>query len=56
MLPGSCPRSTRAEATVSTKPVGPQTVIELRDRGDINGLTLRAIERELDFEELRMEG
>jgi monovalent cation/hydrogen antiporter len=31
-------------------------VIELRDRGDINDLTLRAIERELDLEELRMEG
>jgi CPA1 family monovalent cation:H+ antiporter len=31
-------------------------VIELRDRGDINDLTLRVIEQELDFEELRMEG
>ena len=31
-------------------------VIELRDRGEINDQTLRAIERELDFEELRMEG
>jgi len=30
--------------------------IELRDRGEINDLTLRTIERELDFEELRMEG
>jgi monovalent cation/hydrogen antiporter len=31
-------------------------VIELRDRREINDLTLRAIERELDLEELRMEG
>jgi CPA1 family monovalent cation:H+ antiporter len=31
-------------------------VIELRDRGEINDQTLRLIERELDFEELRMEG
>lgn len=31
-------------------------VIELRDRGEINDQTLRAIERELDLEELRMEG
>lgn len=31
-------------------------VIELRDRGEINDSTLRTIERELDFEELRMEG
>ncbi len=31
-------------------------VIQLRDRGEINDLTLRAIERELDLEELRMEG
>ena len=31
-------------------------VIELRDRGEINDLTLRLIERELDLEELRMEG
>ena len=31
-------------------------VIELRDRGEINDLTLRVIERELDLEELRMEG
>jgi Na+/H+ antiporter len=31
-------------------------VIELRDRGEINDLTLRGIERELDLEELRMEG
>jgi monovalent cation/hydrogen antiporter len=30
-------------------------VIDLRDRGEINDLTLRAIERELDFEEIRME-
>jgi Na+/H+ antiporter len=30
-------------------------VIQLRDRGDINDQTLRTIERELDFEELRME-
>jgi monovalent cation/hydrogen antiporter len=32
------------------------SVIELRDRGDINDQTLRLIERELDLEELRMEG
>ena len=31
-------------------------VIELRDRGEINDATLRIIERELDLEELRMEG
>jgi hypothetical protein len=31
-------------------------VIELRDRGEINDQTLRAIERELDLEEIRMEG
>ena len=31
-------------------------VIELRDRGAINDQTLRTIERELDLEELRMEG
>ena len=31
-------------------------VIELRDRGEINDQTLRVIERELDLEELRMEG
>ncbi len=31
-------------------------VIELRDRREINDETLRAIERELDLEELRMEG
>ena len=31
-------------------------VIELRDRRDINDATLRTIERELDLEELRMEG
>jgi CPA1 family monovalent cation:H+ antiporter len=31
-------------------------VIELRDRGEINDLTLRLVERELDLEELRMEG
>jgi CPA1 family monovalent cation:H+ antiporter len=31
-------------------------VIELRDRREINDRTLRAIERELDLEELRMEG
>lgn len=31
-------------------------VILLRDRGEINDQTLRAIERELDLEELRMEG
>jgi CPA1 family monovalent cation:H+ antiporter len=30
-------------------------VIELRDRGDINDQTLRGVERELDFEEIRME-
>ncbi len=33
-----------------------RAVIELRDRGEINDQTLRAIERELDLEELRMEG
>jgi Na+/H+ antiporter len=31
-------------------------VIELRDQGEINDQTLRTIERELDLEELRMEG
>jgi hypothetical protein len=31
-------------------------LIEMRDRGEINDLTLRQIERELDLEELRMEG
>jgi CPA1 family monovalent cation:H+ antiporter len=31
-------------------------VTELRDRGEINDATLREIERELDLEELRMEG
>lgn len=31
-------------------------LIELRDRGEINDQTLRTIERELDLEELRMEG
>jgi CPA1 family monovalent cation:H+ antiporter len=31
-------------------------VIELRDRGEINDLTLRLVERELDLEELRAEG
>jgi monovalent cation/hydrogen antiporter len=31
-------------------------VIELRDRREINDRTLRLIERELDLEELRMEG
>jgi CPA1 family monovalent cation:H+ antiporter len=31
-------------------------VIEMRDRGEINDETLRGIERELDLEELRMEG
>jgi hypothetical protein len=31
-------------------------VIELRDRREINDQTLRTIERELDLEELRMEG
>jgi Na+/H+ antiporter len=31
-------------------------VIELRDRGEINDETLRVVERELDLEELRMEG
>jgi hypothetical protein len=31
------------------------SVIELRDRGEINDQTLRLIERELDLEELRME-
>jgi CPA1 family monovalent cation:H+ antiporter len=30
-------------------------VIDLRDRGEINDLTLRGIERELDLEEIRME-
>ena len=30
-------------------------IIELRDQGEINDQTLRAIERELDFEEIRME-
>jgi len=30
-------------------------IIELRDRGEINDQTLRAIELELDFEEIRME-
>jgi Na+/H+ antiporter len=30
-------------------------VIALRDRGEINDLTLRSIERELDLEEIRME-
>jgi len=33
-----------------------EAVIELRDRGVINDQTLRTIERELDLEELRMEG
>ena len=33
-----------------------QAVIELRDRGEINDQTLRIVERELDLEELRMEG
>jgi CPA1 family monovalent cation:H+ antiporter len=33
-----------------------EAVIELRDRGEINDQTLRLIERELDLEELRMEG
>lgn len=33
-----------------------EAVIELRDRGEINDETLRTIERELDLEELRMEG
>jgi monovalent cation/hydrogen antiporter len=33
-----------------------EAVIELRDRGEINDQTLRTIERELDLEELRMEG
>jgi CPA1 family monovalent cation:H+ antiporter len=32
------------------------TVAQLRDRGEINDETLRVIERELDLEELRMEG
>ena len=32
------------------------SVIELRDQGAINDQTLREIERELDLEELRMEG
>jgi hypothetical protein len=31
-------------------------VINLRDRGQINDKVLRTIERELDLEELRMEG
>jgi hypothetical protein len=31
-------------------------VIELRDGGEINDVTLRIVERELDLEELRMEG
>jgi len=31
-------------------------VIELRDRGQINDEVLRTIERELDLEQLRMEG
>lgn len=31
-------------------------VIDLRDRGEINDQTLRTIERELDLEEIRMEG
>ena len=31
-------------------------VINLRDRGEINDETLREVERELDLEELRMEG
>ena len=31
-------------------------VIELRDRGEINDDVLRRVERELDLEELRMEG
>jgi len=31
-------------------------VIDLRDRGEINDQTLRVVERELDLEELRMEG
>ncbi|HEV8545879.1 MAG TPA: Na+/H+ antiporter [Candidatus Limnocylindrales bacterium] len=31
-------------------------IIELRDRREINDQTLRAIERELDLEEIRMEG
>jgi monovalent cation/hydrogen antiporter len=33
-----------------------EAVIELRDTGEINDQTLRTIERELDLEELRMEG
>jgi len=33
-----------------------EAVIELRDRGEINDQTLRIVERELDLEELRMEG
>jgi CPA1 family monovalent cation:H+ antiporter len=33
-----------------------EAVIELRDTGEINDQTLRELERELDFEELRMEG
>jgi Na+/H+ antiporter len=31
-------------------------VIDLRDRGEINDFTLRDVERELDLDELRMEG
>jgi hypothetical protein len=31
-------------------------VIDLRDRGEINDATLRMIERELDLEEIRLEG
>ena len=33
-----------------------QAVIDLRDSGEINDDTLRQVERELDLEELRMEG
>jgi CPA1 family monovalent cation:H+ antiporter len=33
-----------------------EAVIELRDRREINDATLRLVERELDLEELRMEG
>ena len=33
-----------------------EAVIELRERGEINDQTLRIVERELDLEELRMEG
>jgi hypothetical protein len=33
-----------------------EAVIELRDRREINDATLRAIERKLDLEEIRMEG